>query len=380
MIKKVFKKSALFIGTLIAVLMLGEALVRVILPSQLTSIHKYDPLLGWVTKPNLKGTFKGEHKRVKFKTNSVGNRGPEYSYGISDNFRILVLGDEYVEAKRVSNSEIFTAKLETSLRVDVNVELEVINTGTKGYSTDQELLYFKRRGYKYNPDLTILFFCYDDLIGNMESSNKKRFNKPYFKFINGSIRAKNVPVPIGSDVDYSNKEGLSIWYKEKVWLTFNSRLYSVIVRNQDRIQSNAELHEVVLEEDQLQDHLIMAEKLLRVLSKEIHKNKSEFMLFYVPHKIEIDSIWSKRYISGEEISASFKFPELSKRLFHICKQNRIYYVDPIEILREEIKSYREMDESLFINDGIEWNEKGHEIFARILQDHIINLDLTSKEK
>ena len=61
---------------------------------------------------------------------------------------IVVLGDSLVWGFGVEEHELFTHVLEEKLRPGARV----INLGVSGYSTDQELLLYRDRGRKYDPD------------------------------------------------------------------------------------------------------------------------------------------------------------------------------------------------------------------------------------
>ncbi len=76
-----------------------------------------DPVLGWRKIPGKEGWIekRGQY-RVFEKINSKGLRGPECPYQKPEGeFRILVLGDSFVEAFSVSLEDLFIQRLEDAL-------------------------------------------------------------------------------------------------------------------------------------------------------------------------------------------------------------------------------------------------------------------------
>ncbi|MGB0578792.1 MAG: SGNH/GDSL hydrolase family protein, partial [Limisphaerales bacterium] len=108
--------------------------------------------------------------------NSKGLRDREYPYEKTPGTkRILVLGDSYTWGYGVGNNERFTDFLEQQLE-----ECEVLNSGVSGYGTDQEYLWFRSEGVKYQPDLVILaFFVLNDPMNNV-SAVQYGLSKPLF--------------------------------------------------------------------------------------------------------------------------------------------------------------------------------------------------------
>ena len=140
--------------------------------------HRYlfDKTLGWRNIPNWSGVTGGKELVI----NSKGLRDREYEYekpvGVK---RILVLGDSYTWGYGVRNDEIYTEFLERRLAAE-GKEWQVINSGVSGYGTDQEYLWFKSEGIKYQPDLVVVaFFVLNDPQNNTASA-QYGLGKPVF--------------------------------------------------------------------------------------------------------------------------------------------------------------------------------------------------------
>ena len=104
--------------------------------------------------------------RKYYKYNSWGFRDIEREEAKRDGtFRILVLGDSFTFGSGVKFKEqLYPALLETKLNSAnlQNGHFEVINTGVKGLSTEQELFYLRETGLALNPDLIILGHVLND--------------------------------------------------------------------------------------------------------------------------------------------------------------------------------------------------------------------------
>ena len=169
-----------------------EIIMRV-LPVEKFKVHKinpertvfwhYDDLLGWKNLPGQEGRFITEDSNVLIKINDEGFRDKSYTYQPPPGgLRLLVLGDSIVWGWGVEQKQIFTEIIEKN-----HPNLEVINMGVSGYSTDQEYLLLKEVGLKYHPHLILLMFFDDDIAGNIRSVNFLVYPKPKFAVVDGRL-------------------------------------------------------------------------------------------------------------------------------------------------------------------------------------------------
>ena len=151
---------------------------------------KYDSVLGWAHKPGQEGNFETPEFRTVVRINENGLRDRQHSYERqNDTERILVLGDSFAWGYGVEESERFSQLLEKSL------DVEVINAGVSGYSTDQELLWYKSEGIKYETDLVILVVAGNDVGDNDQLLVNTIYYKPKFVLEDGQLVATGYPVP-----------------------------------------------------------------------------------------------------------------------------------------------------------------------------------------
>jgi hypothetical protein len=151
---------------------------------------KYDPLLGWSQQPGQEGIFESAQFRTVVRINAQGLRDQSHSYARQSGMdRILVLGDSFAWGYGVEESQRFSQLLQKSMG------LEVINAGVSGYSTDQELLWYRNEGIKYDSDLVILQFTGNDVGDNSQGLVSTIYYKPRFVLQDGQLVATGYPVP-----------------------------------------------------------------------------------------------------------------------------------------------------------------------------------------
>jgi len=155
---------------------------------QLTG-HRYlfDETLGWKNIPAFEGATMGKPLSI----NSKGLRDREYSYQKPDGTRrLLVLGDSMTWGLGVGDDEIFTEVLEEKLKRETPA-WEVINAGVSGWGTDQEYLFLKDEGFRYEPDIVmVVYYLVNDREDNV-STIRYGLGKPCF--VTGSLERLVAP-------------------------------------------------------------------------------------------------------------------------------------------------------------------------------------------
>jgi lysophospholipase L1-like esterase len=198
--------SLMNISTLIAVL-LSEIALRLMglnpmyVSPERDRFWKYDPVLGWAHEAGQEGIFETPQFRTTVRINEHGLRDRGHSYQRQDESeRILVLGDSFAWGYGVEESERFSELLEADLSV------EVINAGVSGYSTDQELLWYRNEGIKYQTDLVIVVVAGNDVGDNQQQLVNTIYYKPRFVIKEGQLVATGYPVP------QTSLQGKSIYF------------------------------------------------------------------------------------------------------------------------------------------------------------------------
>lgn len=157
------------------------------------SIYRYDRLLGWNPRANLKNHDIGSGAFLS--TNSQGIRGTkEYSTEkVGNTLRIITLGDSFTFGEEVSDNQTFSSFLERKIP-----GIEVINLGVGGFGHDQMLLKLETEGIKYHPDIVILGFLGTDMERNILSF--RDYSKPTFTLNKNNLEIKNNTIPPVSEL------------------------------------------------------------------------------------------------------------------------------------------------------------------------------------
>ena len=199
--------AAVLAGLLLPLIML-EAALRLfgpILPGNYdTGAYLVrDEALGHFHVRGFSGWIKAPEFTTHVAINDFGLRDRRRSYEKPPGtFRIVLLGDSFVEAVQVRQSDGIAERLEAALNRDASVPIEVVNAGVAAYGTTQEYLLLDQMGEQLKPDLVLLLF----FVGNDVTNNNYRLElwdgnlslalKPYFDIErDGSLRLIPGPPP-----------------------------------------------------------------------------------------------------------------------------------------------------------------------------------------
>lgn len=165
-----FVNSALALASLCLALIAAEIALRSVVPlnpSRPFNFRIPHPTLGWVLQPSATYVHETPGGKVSVTYNSEGWRDLEHNVEKPDGvFRILVLGDSFLEANSVDLEDTFHRHVEELARGE-GKNVEVISMGVAGYGTLQEYLVFQEIGHSYEPDLVLVgFFDGNDVINN----------------------------------------------------------------------------------------------------------------------------------------------------------------------------------------------------------------------
>ncbi len=165
-------------------------------------ISRFHPTLGWDKPPGGEARIRRAEFDILIQINARGLRGPDYDYPKPPGKkRLLILGDSFAEGYYVDEAQTARAVLEAGLNAGPCAGWEVVNGGTIAYSTDQEYLFFREEGHRYEPDLVVLLFYHNDLLYNASPLGPGGEAKPFFGVDDGRLVARHgtlVPDPEGA--------------------------------------------------------------------------------------------------------------------------------------------------------------------------------------
>lgn len=159
--KRLLSRVALLAATCLLLFIIAEVAARILLPA---AAFGDDPTLAGKYRPHRRLRYRSEIDGfdVRVRYNSLGMRDVEHAFekppGV---FRILVLGDSFMEGKQVELEETFCRRLERIL--SAMREVEVVNTGHAGFGSAEQCLVLRQLGPLMQPDLVVQAFFMNDV-------------------------------------------------------------------------------------------------------------------------------------------------------------------------------------------------------------------------
>ena len=350
------------------------------------------PELGWLTSPNQVAAEEDIEYQHLITTNDRGLRDRERSYEKPpDIFRIVVLGDSYIEATHVPEGQGYTQALEELL---ANRGVEVINMGVGGYATTAAWLYLQSEGLKYAPDLVLLgFFAENDVHDNSPelsrifwgSDNVRYYGQPYAVWNEEAQTLEIIP----PDFERSYKgyqERLDayspgLYQLDALQKSLASRLFQKM-RYQMRARVRTPGYDVNIHFGcymrdflHLSEHTkaspetyqrlwddawFVTEKLLVAMHKTARAHDAKFAFFNAPSRIQFEAQYK------EAVDRRFPCFELDpdlpeRRIGAFAEKEGIPFLNMLPAFRQAVES----GHTLNYNHDSHWNAAGHRLAATV---------------
>lgn len=374
---------------------LAEIASRYIFPIVVnTSVEHRIPhsVFGWVLEPGASYLNKMPEDTVRVTYNSTGWRDVEHSFENNrGTFRILVLGDSFMEGYSVNLEDMFHRQIEQLARTEA-VDMEVINLGVGGYGTLQEYLVFRDIGQHYKPDIVLLGFCF---------GNDVRDNSLSLQSMLGlnSMKVKSRPFLDSTEViewkiivtDYDGALHSYLAAKEKgepfiKKLANKSALIQAmksVVRHQrmkTKKNKKKEAQEIFVlrgvnycqEHQEFTNAWVTTKRILNRIKNDVSSIGAKLIVFTVPVLYEVvEEELGKT--PGNELICWEEMPAY-ERLVGILTELDIDYVNLLPGFR---KIMRNEKQNLFRRSDGHWNEKGHYTAATIVHSALKDRNLLS---
>jgi lysophospholipase L1-like esterase len=368
------------------------------------SIHRYVPGKGSTYMP---GVYY-RHTKEGFSEgyiNSHGFRDYERTHEKPPNtFRILVLGDSYVEALQVALADSFPALLEKNLNTaSSSTRFEVLNMGQSGFGTADEYMRYLTFGIQYSPDLILLAF----LTGNDFSDNSKFLTREntgfYFEFDkNGNLMLDRSlldryeqSLTFGKRLLQRLKQEsyLANFISERLYL-FRLQLRDSEFRKRFARQEQTRLTRGIDEFSALniylseisdhwkQAHAITA-GLLRKFRNSVEANGSRFVLVTLSNSEQVHPE-IQRELRGRHPNVVFDFEQPDRVIEQVAKRENIDYLKLMPVFREYHLRTGHYLHGFGGSKGGHWNKNGHrlaadKIFEFLKERDIVPLSIRESE-
>ena len=342
----------LLLGSVLFALLVGEGIIRTVQPQDLGNwTYTRDGLT--LHLPNMtQFSSRFGHEIV---TNSAGMRDHEHDLTKPPGmYRILVLGDSFMEANQVNFEDAFASVLEQRLKEGARRPVEVINAGVSGWGTDDELTYFTRKGIKYRPDLILVAMTlHNDVSDNLREE--------YHEFRNRRIEQRPVTLmPWGSFVILKVKE----------WLASHSHLYYMAYRASranwvSTEARNLESHVGSLlrrmPDDRIRAGWEMTRQLLQKMRQAADTINAPVVVMLLPLSVQVYPETAKDFLASSGLKQTdidlFKPQEMMKA---IGKDIGVSIIDLFPVFRD---TKAKCNCALFVQGDGHWNKLGHQIAA-----------------
>lgn len=336
------------------------------------------PELGWSHIPDKNGYWTVGKQTIPVKINSKGLRDVEYSYEKREGtFRILVLGDSFTEGFQVSLEDTFCKVLERELNKGER-RFEVINAGFAGVGTDYELLFFRREGYKYHPNLVILAFFANDVYENYRSKDVlDDANAPIAYERKGLVtHVKKILARHSCGYNYF---GYVLPRHTPLFAKFLMRIGLLSSQPIESPQGVKQLHYLIFGKtygSELKRAWRLTKKLIIQLIADARNHGSELAVVSIPFREQVyENLWRSTVLQ----------PGMAKREWDLNKPDQILS----EFLSDEdipflqlLPSFRKVAGNLrlyyFGADG-HWNVQGHQLAGQVIYNWLVEEKLVPFE-
>lgn len=374
--------AVLFLGVTVA-LALGETVARIFRP---LSTVEYSMLseVGPVLTPLQQTRWVNEDYDVKIFTNSAGFHDVEHpTEKPAGVYRILVLGDSYVEALQVPIEEGFTQRLQHELGTRVTGRrIEVINLGVSGSGPSQYYRILEQKGLAYAPDLVIMAMLPgNDFRDSLPVLSGVVF-KPYYSIRSDGTLEYIPPDLSGLGTQYRSflRRSAFLHLIRKVvvsgtiegWLAQIGLLAPAGAVNQGSAKALIPLDWYVYVKDPPDPWPEAYRITLRMIreSRELAaRHGAEFLVMIVASTVEVEVRWEEAlrgYGRAGEFQWDFQRP--SREIFRVGKELGFESIDLREPFQADFLATGQSGS--WPHDG-HWNERGHQLAAEVVADHLV---------
>lgn len=391
--KLALRLALMFLGLIISFLFI-EILLRATEKKiyDLSSCVSLDKNFHHVMVPNSKCRYKTSEWDVTYQINNLGLRNNEITPKSKDTFRVLFLGDSYVQGHGLETDQSFVNILENKLNnANFSQKIEVINAGVFGYSPLIEYLFLKEIGLSLEPDLVITGFNVSDFY-----EDRKRFAELKTSYPNLSDKELEQKIKNGEAVfDFSliNQSAVSeptqkiylpvLSFSVKQWFRENSKIYKTvsdfIKKKNQPIQQDvlyqgdmdldfaAIMRGSKIKEEDYQRLWDLPLKHLTMMSEALNQKDIPFIVFTIPDATQVsDREWPNRKALGyAEHFQDTRLP-FQEVLKEKLKDSKIIILDPLE----EYKNNKDFP-LYFPIDG-HFNQNGSQLAAEFLYKNLIS--------
>lgn len=364
-IKKVWVANSLLIGasTCFAILF-AEVAVRVVAPrsTSTSSADRYGLALHY---PGITRYLYAFGQEITI--NSAGMRDREHALAKPDgSFRILVLGDSFMEAYQVAFEETFSSLLEGSLTERAGREVEVINAGVSGWGTADELRYLTHYGLEYEPDLVLVVMT----LHNDVSDNLRQY---WHTLRDGElVEQPREPIPALEFASLRIKRYLAARFQlVQIWREVRHRREGIEAG--DALVSHVEQLFQSPTPARIEYGIELTDALLERIQSVAVGNGAEVALVLIPLEYQESDRTFEAFVDSSTLTAAdMDFDQPQRLVTEVAERRGIPVIDLLPGVRSWIADH---GESLYIEGDGHWNQQGHRLAADVVTEELIEAGL-----
>lgn len=360
-IKKAWVGTALLVaGSTCFAIALAELAVRVLTPRSLatSSADRYGLALHYPGITQYLYQF-GQEVTI----NDAGMRDREHALEKPDGtFRILVLGDSFMEAYQVSFEEAFSSLLERALGAEAEGEVEVINAGVSGWGTDDQLRYLTHYGIEYDPDLVLVVMT----LHNDVSDNLRQY---WHTLRDGDlVEQEREPIPLLEFASLRVKRYLAARLQlVQVWREVRHRQEAIEAG--DQLVSHVEQLFQSPTPERIEYGFQLTEALLARIRNVAEENGARVALVLIPLEYQESERAYQEFVKTALLPDTAM--DLGQPQRYVMASAERLGIPVIDLLPAFRRWTEEHDESLRVpNDG-HWNQQGHHLAVDVVRGSLV---------
>ena len=359
------------VGLLLPLLLaeVGLRLAGAILPGdyQTVSFAEAHPEFGRRNRPGA-GWKKTSEYTSWIEVNSKGLRGAEIEYAKPPGERrILVLGDSFTFAEQVNQNETFAQRLEDRLNTEASDErYRVLNAGSNGWATANELVYLAKEGVRFKPDVVIVALY----LGNDVSDNFRR--------------VATVQDAVDADLALRGADSFDgprrLLRKSELYSVFESGVLAKLPMWQGDGGSNSSDRKPPRTLPEAEEAWTITERLLDRMRDVSESQGARFIVMVVPSATAVAQRGGTAVKDGDDSDDSEDddtrpgFDDPHGQLAAITARNNLTTLDLLGAMR---KADNRIKERLYYRQNAHWTAAGHAVAADELYDFLAEQGLTT---